>query len=84
MGNLGLIEFLLIMGVLGAIGFGAVKVFQLLRRPGVQQPHLPLQDPELRQEVDELRARLGELEERVDFAERLLAQVRSQELPPHV
>jgi hypothetical protein len=31
-------------------------------------------DPDLIAEVDQLRARLGEMEERLDFAERLLAQ----------
>jgi len=34
-------------------------------------------------ELDELKRRVGELEERVDFAERLLARQREQErLPP--
>jgi hypothetical protein len=31
-------------------------------------------DPQLASEVDELRARLAEVEERLDFAERLLAR----------
>ncbi|MFI5234649.1 MAG: hypothetical protein ACHQXA_02970 [Gemmatimonadales bacterium] len=31
-------------------------------------------DPDLIAEVDQLRARLGEVEERLDFAERMLAQ----------
>jgi hypothetical protein len=35
-------------------------------------------------EIDELRYRLAEVEERLDFAERLLAQTRSDSaLPPH-
>jgi hypothetical protein len=34
----------------------------------------PAQDPELLAEVDALRAEVSELHERVDFAERLLAQ----------
>ncbi len=40
----------------------------------------PMQDPELLAEVDALRRDLSELQERVDFAERLLArtQERSQ------
>lgn len=33
----------------------------------------------LRTEVDELRHRLGEMEERLDFAERLLAKTREAE-----
>jgi hypothetical protein len=39
----------------------------------------PMQDPELLAEVDALRRDLSELQERVDFAERLLA--RTQERP---
>jgi hypothetical protein len=38
---------------------------------------VPMQDPELLAEVDALRRDVSELQERVDFAERLLA--RSQE-----
>jgi hypothetical protein len=36
---------------------------------------------ELRGEVDELRQQLGEVQERLDFAERLLAQQREHALP---
>jgi hypothetical protein len=42
-------------------------------------------DPELLEEMDEMRTRIVELEERVDFAERLLAQHRAGDpagLPP--
>ena len=40
-------------------------------------------DPQVLEEVDQLRERVGELEERLDFAERLLAQQRdAAELPP--
>lgn len=40
-------------------------------------------DPHLLEEVDQWRERMGELEERLDFAERLLAQPRdAAELPP--
>jgi uncharacterized protein YoxC len=42
------------------------------RRDSAQGGETP--DPTLRAEVDELRQRLVELEERVDFAERLLAK----------
>lgn len=34
----------------------------------------PLPDPELQAEVDQLRVEVSELHERMDFAERLLAQ----------
>ncbi len=34
------------------------------------------EDPTVAAEVDQLRARLAELEERLDFAERMLAQAR--------
>jgi hypothetical protein len=40
---------------------------------------VPMQDPELLAEVDALRRDVSELQERVDFAERLLAQ--NQERP---
>jgi F0F1-type ATP synthase membrane subunit b/b' len=36
----------------------------------------PADDPALAVEVDHLRGRLAEVEERLDFAERLLAQAR--------
>lgn len=40
-------------------------------------------DPALLGELDHLRDRVGELEERLDFAERLLARQReTSELPP--
>jgi hypothetical protein len=43
----------------------------------------PPQDPHLLDEVDGLRERVGELEERLDFAERLIAQQRDAAgLPP--
>jgi hypothetical protein len=38
-------------------------------------------DPELLGELDRLRNDMTELQERVDFAERLLAQKQTQELP---
>jgi hypothetical protein len=41
---------------------------------------------ELRQELDAMQQRVGELEERVDFAERLLAKQRESDRlgsPPH-
>jgi len=42
---------------------------------------LPPQDPALGLEVDTLRARLAEVEERLDFAERLLASRDQDQLP---
>ena len=39
---------------------------------------VPAQDPELLAEVDALRHEVAELHERVDFAERLLAQRQEQ------
>ncbi len=40
---------------------------------------VPMQDPELLAEVDSLRRDLNELQERVDFAERLLAQSQERQ-----
>jgi hypothetical protein len=42
----------------------------------------PAQDPALTSEVDLLRTRLGEVEERLDFAERLLASARQADQLP--
>jgi predicted ArsR family transcriptional regulator len=46
----------------------------------------PAPDPgeieELRAELEQVRRELGEMAERVDFAERLLAQQRDRALPP--
>ena len=39
-------------------------------------------DPALAAEVDQLRGRLAEVEERLDFAERLLAQAREADQLP--
>lgn len=39
-------------------------------------------DPQVLAELDELRGQLSELHERVDFAERLLAERRDPRLPP--
>jgi hypothetical protein len=55
-----------IVKVLGPIG---VAIGQRIRRGGDSAP-----DPLLAVEVDQLRNRLAEVEERLDFAERLLAQ----------
>jgi hypothetical protein len=41
-------------------------------------------DPQVLAEIDDLRAQVGELHERVDFAERLLAERREpSRLPPN-
>jgi hypothetical protein len=44
-------------------------------RPGAPEP-----DPAVLNELDQLRADVSDLQERVDFAERLLAQKRPTEL----
>ena len=80
------------MGEYGwAIGVGiiilAVSLGRTLRalghafgdRGARRQPPGQAADPELRADVDEMRQRLAELEERVDFAERLLAKRREGE-----
>jgi hypothetical protein len=42
----------------------------------------PVEDPALAAEMDHLRGRLADVEERLDFAERLLAQVREADQLP--
>lgn len=42
----------------------------------------PVEDPALAAEMDHLRGRLADVEERLDFAERLLAQAREADHLP--
>lgn len=75
--------------VIAFIAACAVVLYPLLRAIGRRIEGRGTADPALRAEVEQLRARLGEveslqhrvmeLEERVDFAERLLAQRREPE-----
>lgn len=78
-------EFVMAMTLIGSgvtlVFFFAVPIRSawLRKIEGKSPPH----DPQLLGEVDQLRDRVGELEERLDFAERLLAQQRdAAELPP--
>jgi F0F1-type ATP synthase membrane subunit b/b' len=68
-----------------ALAVGLVKIFRgpigaaiAERIRGVAQAG----DPTLAAEVDHLRGRLAEVEERLDFAERLLAQAREADQLP--
>ena len=70
-------------GILALILFGGGTLFLLSVSPigraladRLRGPAGPARDPELRAEVEALRQELAELQERVDFAERLLAQRR--------
>lgn len=78
-------EFVMAMTLMssgiGLVFFFAVPVRKsMLRRI---EGGATTRDPALEGEVDDLRARLGEVEERLDFAERLLARQRDgAELPP--
>ncbi len=84
----------MILAVLGIIlGFiVVVKVFGPLTRAWVRKLEGKAATPELQAEVDQLRDQLAEveplrhrvqeLEERVEFAERLLAQRKDQDLLP--
>lgn len=78
-------EFIMVMTItgstIGLVFFFAVPVRKawLRKLEGAPQD----QDPRVLEEVDQLRDRMGELEERLDFAERLLAQQRETAgLPP--
>jgi hypothetical protein len=77
-----------------AVGVGAILVFvtalqviyvrlmppEYRRRRWKGEPLQPPEDMQRRlAELDEVKQRLGELEERVDFAERLLARRREAE-----
>lgn len=78
-------EFILAMTVTGAaiglVFFFAVPVRRAILRK--IEGGAPAADPMLAAEVEQLHGRVAELEERLDFAERLLAQSReTAELPP--
>jgi hypothetical protein len=71
-------EFIVLMMVMSSsialVFFFAVPLRKALLRK--LEGRAPQQDAQLLDEVDGLRDRVGELEERLDFAERLIAQQR--------
>jgi hypothetical protein len=71
-------EFIMAMTLIGSgvslVFFVAVPIRKAIIRK-IEGPPVA-QEPQVLEEVDLLRDRVGELEERLDFAERLLAQQR--------
>jgi hypothetical protein len=69
-----------------ALTVGLVKIFKgplgAAIADRVRGTPEPAGDPALAVEVDQLRGRLAEVEERLDFAERLLAQARETDQLP--
>jgi hypothetical protein len=69
-----------------ALTVGLVKIFRgplgAAIADRVRGAPQPTGDPALAVEVDQLRGRLAEVEERLDFAERLLAQARETDQLP--
>jgi len=69
-----------------ALTVGLVKIFKgplgAAIADRVRGAREPAGDPVLAVEVDQLRGRLAEVEERLDFAERLLAQARETDQLP--
>jgi hypothetical protein len=69
-----------------ALTLGLVKIFRgpigaaIAER--IRGGATPVEDPALAAEVDHLRGRLADVEERLDFAERLLAQAREADQLP--
>jgi hypothetical protein len=69
-----------------ALTIGLVKIFRgpvgaaIAER--IQHGAPPAGEPALAAEVDQLRGRLAEVEERLDFAERLLARAREADQLP--
>jgi hypothetical protein len=63
-----------------ALTFGLVKIFRgpvgAALADRIRAGRTSAADPALAAEVDQLRGRLAEVEERLDFAERLLARAR--------
>jgi hypothetical protein len=76
------------MGPFDAIGLAVVCVAFVKMVQAVSQAFAArkqvhaVADPELLAEVDTLRTRLAEVEERLDFAERLLARSETQDQLP--
>jgi hypothetical protein len=66
--------------------FGLVKLFTspvaTALADRIRGRHAPPDDAAIADEVSELRGRLAEVEERLDFAERLLAQAREADQLP--
>jgi hypothetical protein len=61
----------------GAVMIGRGPIGQALARAiGGHAGEIELEVVELRQQVEQLRLEMGDMQERVDFAERLLAQPR--------
>lgn len=68
-----------------ALTLGLVKIFRGPLGAAIAdriRGATPAGDPALVAEVDHLRGRLAEVEERLDFAERLLAQAREADQLP--
>jgi hypothetical protein len=69
-----------------ALAIGMVKIFRgpigaaIAER--IRGAPAPVEDPALAAEMDHLRSRLADVEERLDFAERLLAQAREADQLP--
>ena len=70
---------------LAAVAFAFTKVFGPLGAAigdRIRGRHEPVADPRLAAEVEQLQVRLAEVEERLDFAERLLAsREQADQLP---
>ena len=77
--GIGAIIFFVAAGIV-MVRTATSRIAQRERKAGLQDPNEPrqlLEDVQARlEELDQLKQRLGELEERVDFAERLLAKPR--------
>ena len=68
---------------LGAICWVVVKITQALSNAAASRRQVSaVADPALLEEVDALRTRLAEVEERLDFAERLLAKAEAADQLP--
>ena len=73
-------------GTILVLVFGGIALLRLLpqrKSRGVDQPEREtLEDLQVRLgQLDQLQERMGQLEERVDFAERILATQRESERP---
>jgi hypothetical protein len=65
--------------VIAAALVGAVAKLVRAQAARIDRGTPAQQDPHLAQTLEDMQRRLGELEERVDFAERLLAKQRDSE-----
>ena len=81
MGELIPITLFLVIGAFSPLGRAFARRIAG-EKPAVEEAPILAEVDALREELHGLRQELGDVQERLDFAERLLSQVRAKELGP--